>query len=529
MAELTPEQIAKGYYTDISSVEGAIDKFEAQRLAQAKLAKEKQDKLQEKRYQTVKDLNSLFKDRYSATGTVADPIMQKLGEQQKNAVVDAFTLGKISDIDALAYASKAAQDLADKSAQISATGKTIDEAVKNMVQQKPWLKAEVLKKDAQQAAFLGKRKDDGTIEMGQEFNIPDNTVNYVDYVYNQNPGGYTDRGLRDIASRKLWDELTPAQIDIKDKNGAFQKTNLLIPGLQEKTVNGITTIAPTTAPVYEDFTVEKKYDPKTKKTIEVKTPGQFNLEGASPTLVNTMKSIASVKDAMDEEIANIDRYTKQNATTEEGKKLYDIWSNLPIEKKESYAALKLYPSLGTGKSKLGEVEQTAMDKRNLQIAALNKRNETESDKKEAAQYESLTDAYNIAMYNLFDQNAQKKLANIYDQATTTSVILPGQSAPTRVKDLTPIFARGKEKEIVDPKGNIQQFVVGPDGKAYIYKYTKPGGYSFSTEPVRLSQDGKEVPPQVFDLSDLSQRREFFGTATQAMGLSPSRVQSIIGL
>ena len=33
MAELTPEQIAKGYYTDISSVEGAIDKFEAQRLA----------------------------------------------------------------------------------------------------------------------------------------------------------------------------------------------------------------------------------------------------------------------------------------------------------------------------------------------------------------------------------------------------------------------------------------------------------------------------------------------------------------
>jgi hypothetical protein len=242
-----------------------------------------------------------------------------------------------------------------------------------------------------------------------------------------------------------------------------------------------------------------------------------------------MKSIASVKDAMDEEIANIDRYTKQNATTEEGKKLYDIWSNLPMEKKESYAALKLYPSLGTGKSKLGEVEQTAMDKRNLQIAALNKRTESESDKKEAAQYESLTDAYNIAMYNLFDQNAQKKLANIYDQATTTSVILPGQFAPTRVKDLTPIFARGKEKEIVDPKGNIQQFVVGPDGKAYIYKYTKPGGYSFSTEPVRLSQDGKEVPPQVFDLKDASQRREFFGTATQAMGLSPSRVQSIIGL
>jgi len=445
MAELTPEQIAKGYYTDISSVEGAIDKFEAQRLAQAKLAKEKQDKLQEKRYQTVKDLNSLFKDRYSATGTVADPIMQKLGEQQKNAVVDAFTLGKISDIDALAYASKAAQDLADKSAQISATGKTIDEAVKNMIQQKPWLKAEVLKKDAQQAAFLGKRKDDGTIEMGQEFNVPDNTVNYVDYVYNQNPGNYTDRGLRDIASRKLWDELTPVQIDIKDKSGAFQKTNLLIPGLQEKTVGGVTTIAPTTSPVYEDFTIEKKYDPKTKKTIEVKTPGQFNLEGASPTLVNTMKSIASIKDAMDEEIANIDRYTKQNATTEEGKKLYEIWSNLPMEKKESYAALKLYPSLGTGKSKLGEVEQTAMDKRSLQIAALNKRTETESERKEAAQYESLTDAYNIAMYNFYDPKVKEKLAKIYDQATTTSIVLPGQTAATRVIDLTSYICKRKRK------------------------------------------------------------------------------------
>lgn len=528
MAELSPEQIAKGYVTDISGISTALDKVQEQQALREKTRLAQQEKLQEKRYQTVKDINSLFKDRYSATGSVADPIMQKLGEDRKNAVLDAYTLGKISDIDALSYASKAAQDLADKSSQISSTGKTIDEAVKSMVQQKPWLKAEILKKEAQQAAFLGKRKEDGTIEMGSEFGIPDNTVNYVDYVYNQNPGAFTDRGLRDRASREFWDNLTPTQININDKSGAFQKTNLLLPGLQEKTVGGVTTIAPSTQVINEDIVTEKKYNPKTKKTVEIKTPGKFYLEGASPTLVNTMKNIASVKDAIDEEIVSIDRWTEQNANTEDGKKLYDIWKGLPMEKKEAYAALRVYPSLGPGKSKLGEVEQTAQDKRNLQVAAMNK--QTESDRERQNKYNSLRDAYNVAMYNLFDANTQKKVAPIYDQTPTTTVILPGQSAATRVKDLTALFAKGKEKEIVDSKGNIQQFVIAPDGKAYIYKYTKPGGYSFSSEPIRLKDDkNNDVPPQSFDLKDPVQLREFFGTATQPMGVTPSEVQSVLGL
>lgn len=521
--ELSPEQIAKGYYTDISGVGTAIEKMQELQALKTKQAKEQQDK----RYQVVKDLNSLFKDRYTATGTVADPIMQKLGEQQKNAVVDAFTLGKMSDVDALAYASKAAQDLADKSAQISATGKVIDEAVKNMAQQKPWIKSEVLKKEAQKAAFLTKRNDDGTLEVGENFNIPDNTVNYVDYVYNQNPGAFTDRGLRDKANSTFWNEIVPTQLNITDKNGIFRKTNLLIPGLEEKNINGISTIAPSTAPVYEDITVEKKYDPKTKKTIEIKKPGEFYLEGASPTLVNTMKNIASIKDAMDEEIYNTDQWVRQNATTEKGKKLYDIWKDLPYNKKESYVALKLYPSLGPGKSKLGEVEQTAADKRNLQLASLNKR--TEADTERQNKYNSLIDAWNVLNYNRYDQKTQQQLASVYDQTPTTTVILPGQQSPTRVKDLTPLFAKGKEKDIVDSKGNIQQFVLGPDGKAYIFKYTKPGGYSFSSEPQRLTYDNKVVAPQSFDLNNPVEAREFIGSATQSMGLTPSEVKSVLGL
>ena len=71
--ELSPEQIAKGYYTDISGVGNALDKAQEQQMLRAKLEKEKQDKL----YQGLKDVSGALDNKFTATGTSADPILSK--------------------------------------------------------------------------------------------------------------------------------------------------------------------------------------------------------------------------------------------------------------------------------------------------------------------------------------------------------------------------------------------------------------------------------------------------------------------
>ena len=115
MAELSPEQIAKGYYTDISGIGTALDKVQEQEALRAKAKQAQQDKL----YQGIKDISGVFDNKYAATGTSADPILLGKINKQKDALIQGIMSGKVSPSSAYMMASSGVADINNLAGTIS--------------------------------------------------------------------------------------------------------------------------------------------------------------------------------------------------------------------------------------------------------------------------------------------------------------------------------------------------------------------------------------------------------------------------
>lgn len=355
MAELSPEQIAKGYFTDISGVGTALEKAQEQQLLREKLAKEKQDKL----YQGIKDISGVFDNKFAATGTSADPILLAQIGKIKNGLTEGIMNGTISPSAAYMAASGKVADINNLAGTISQYRQNTEKKITELKKDHPELNSEQLLNDAIKSAIYNP-------ETG-EIVAPNSNYDYASTLFNQDRlGRYTDRELLNANNQKVWKDLEGTQGYMK--TGPFTYEHKLKPGqIIVPGRNGGMGIDFESLQVGQENkeNIVNKNGKAVKQIVKV---GGF--PGASDALLYHFEGNRGLKSAAQYELAGLDEVAKNDP--EFAKK----WNELTPEDKYRVAALKYAKSnLGTGGSYIKPADLSAEAQYNLKIRELAQKNE----------------------------------------------------------------------------------------------------------------------------------------------------------
>ena len=333
MAELTPEQIAKGYYTDISGINTALDKVQEQEALRAKAKQAQQDKL----YQGIKDISGVFDNKYAATGTSADPILLDKINKQKNDLIQGIMSGKVSPSSAYMMASSGVADINNLAGTISQYRQNVEKKINEIKKDRPELNTERLLNDSIKSAIYNP-------ETG-EIVAPNSNYDYTSTLLGQDGGRrYVDEDLLNQFNQEEWKKHQVAGTPLSLGGGLVAETKLrpgqvIVPGK-----GGSLDIDFASTPVGSEFK-EKLIMKNGKRVTEKVNVGLF--PGASEELVSYFEPRAGLKRAASYNVAKLDEQAKQNEDF--GKK----WNTLTPEEKYRVAVLDYAKNnLGIGGSEV---------------------------------------------------------------------------------------------------------------------------------------------------------------------------------
>lgn len=350
--ELSPEQIAKGYYTDISGVGTALEKAQEQEALRAKAKQAQQDKL----YQGIKDISGVFDNKYAATGTSADPILLAKINKQKNDLIQGLMSGKVSPSSAYMLASSGVADINNLAGTISQYRQNTEKKISDLKKDHPELNSEQLLNDSIKSAIYNP-------ETG-EIVAPNANYDYASTLFNQDRlGRYTDKELLNINNQKAWKELEGTQGYMK--TGPFTYEHRLKPGqiVVPGRDGGMGIGFESTQVGQEDKeNIVNKNGKAVKQVVKV---GGF--PGASDNLLSHFEGNRGLKSAAQYELAGLEDAAKNDP--EFAKK----WDRLTPEDKYRVAALKYANSnLGTGGSYIKPADLSAEAQYQLRLREASK-------------------------------------------------------------------------------------------------------------------------------------------------------------
>lgn len=333
MAELSPEQIAKGYYTDISGIGTALDKVQEQQALRAKSQQAQQDKL----YQGIKDISGVFDNKYAATGTSADPILLAKINKQKEELIQGLMTGKVSPASAYMKASSGVADINNLAGTISQYRQNVEKKINEIKKDRPELNTERLLNDSIKSAIYNP-------ETG-EIVAPNSNYDYTSTLLGQDGGRrYVDEDLLNQFNQEEWKKHQVAGTPLALGGGLIAETKLkpgqiVVPGK-----GGSLDIDFASTPVGSEF--KEKLIKKNGKTVSEKVNvGLF--PGASEELISYFEPRAGLKRAASYNVAKLDEQAKQNENF--GKK----WNTLTPEEKYRVAVLDYAKNnLGIGGSEV---------------------------------------------------------------------------------------------------------------------------------------------------------------------------------
>ena len=333
MAELSPSEIAKGYFTDISGIGTALDKVQEQEALRAKAKQAQQDKL----YQGIKDISGVFDNKYAATGTSADPILLAKINKQKDELIQGLMTGRVSPGSAYMMASSGVADINNLAGTISQYRQNVEKKVAELKKDRPELNTEKLINDSIKSAIYNP-------ETG-EIVPPNSNYDYTASLLTQDNGSrYVDHDLLNQFNKEEWDKHKVAGTPLSLGGGLVAETRLkpgqiVVPGR-----NGSLDIDFASTPVGSDLK-EKLIMKNGKKVTEKVNVGLF--PGASDDLVSFFEPRASLKRAAFYNVSKLDEQAKQNEDF--GKK----WNTLSPEEKYRVAVLDYAKNnLGIGGSEV---------------------------------------------------------------------------------------------------------------------------------------------------------------------------------
>lgn len=356
MAELTPEQIAKGYYTDISGIGTALDKVQEQEALRAKAKQAQQDKL----YQGIKDVSSVLDNKFTATGTAADPILLSQINKMKGDLTKGIMDGKISPSAAYMTASSRVADVNNLAGTISQYRQNVEKKITEIKKDRPELNSELLMNDVIKAGLFDPQTG--------ELTTPNSNYDYVSTVLDQDrTGRYSDKNLIHKLSAEEFIKTPGFGFTLNLGNGLASEATVR-PG--QKVVRGRQgglEIDYDRIPVgssVQETTVMKNGKP-IKKKVNV---GLF--EGATDQLMNYFEGNRLAKRGALIEMGEMDEYADSNP--EYSKK----WNSLNDQEKYRVAALNYaIKHFGTAGSKVEKPSISAQTQLAMEQARLAKSGE----------------------------------------------------------------------------------------------------------------------------------------------------------
>lgn len=390
MAELSPEQIAKGYYTDISGVSTALDKAQEQQLLRAKLEKEKQDKL----YQGLKDVSGALDNKFTATGTSADPILLAQINNLKSDLTQGIMTGKISPSAAYMMASSKVADVNNLASTVSQFRTNVEKKIAELKKDRPELNQELLTNDVIKQGIFDPQT--GSIV------TPNSNYDYVSTLLNQDKTGrYSDKNLIHKLSAEDYIKLPGSTFTLNLGNG-LETTATVRPG--QKVVRGaqggldVDYDRTRVGESIKETTVMKNGKP-VKKIVNV---GLF--DAAPNELMSYFEGNQLAKRGALMEMGEMDQYAETNP--EYGKK----WNSLSDQEKYRVAALNYADKhFGTAGSKVDKPSISAQTQLAMEQVRLARENKKEdggyvNPVQQALDYAIETGEKNPAKYlRLFDK------------------------------------------------------------------------------------------------------------------------------
>jgi hypothetical protein len=333
MAELSPEQIAKGYYTDISGIGTALDKAQEQEALRAKAKQAQQDKL----YQGIKDVTSVLDNKFTATGTAADPILLSQINKMKGDLTQGIVSGKISPTAAYMTAGSKVADINNLAGTISQYRQNVEKKIAELKKDRPELNSELLMNDVIKAGLFDPQTG--------EIVTPNSNYDYVSTILDKDrTGRYSDKDLIHKISAEEFIK-TPGRSFTLNLGNGIESEATVRPG--QKVVRGkqggldIDYDKLRVGESIQETTVMKNGKP-VKKTVNV---GLF--DAAPDDLINYFEGNRLAKRGALIEMGEMDEYADSNP--EYGKK----WNSLNDQEKYRVAVLNYaVKHFGTAGSKV---------------------------------------------------------------------------------------------------------------------------------------------------------------------------------
>lgn len=462
MAELTPEQIAKGYYTDISGIGTALDKAQEQEALRAKAKQAQQDKL----YQGIKDVSSVLDNKFTATGTAADPILLSQINKMKGDLTKGIMDGKISPSAAYMTASSRVADVNNLAGTISQYRQNVEKKITEIKKDRPELNSELLMNDVIKAGLFDPQTG--------ELTTPNSNYDYVSTVLDQDrTGRYSDKNLIHKLSAEEFIKTPGFGFTLNLGNGLVSEATVR-PG--QKVVRGRQgglEIDYDRIPVgssIQETTVMKNGKP-IKKKVNV---GLF--EGATDQLMNYFEGNRLAKRGALIEMGEMDEYADSNP--EYSKK----WNSLNDQEKYRVAALNYaIKHFGTAGSKVEKPSISAQTQLAMEQARLAKSGENKGYVNPVVQ------AAQIITQNFKDKGAgindPAKLLKLFDKGQMIIGRAPSKDDATNVRPVYGSMKSGKEKNgreyiLVEPLSNqglettIETKYAGPGVQPSVYSNKK---------------------------------------------------------
>lgn len=489
MTELTPEQIAKGYYTDISGINTALDKVQEQEALRVKAKQAQQDKL----YQGIKDISGVFDNKYAATGTSADPILLGKINKQKEALIQGIMSGKVSPSSAYMMASSGVADINNLAGTISQYRLNTEKKIADLKKDHPELNSEQLLNDAIKSAIYNP-------ESG-EIVAPNSNYDYASTLFNQDRlGRYTDKELLSRNNQERWKALEGTQGFIS--SGPFVYENRLKPGQTPYSTGAGMGVEFRSAPVGINY--ENKVYRKNGKTVTEKVNVGFkDLQGADDQLTAHFLGDRGLRSAALYKVEELNDYAKQNE--EFGKK----WNTLDENDRFKVAALDYAKSnLGTGGSFIKPADLSAQAQYQLRL-----REASKGDKEKEVKYSGLLDAWNIV----------RGSANqaVEAQAPVEMLAIGSETNRTPVYDLTNMVSKGSDKNLEDGHGNpIKIYYDKENGRIILNTKRKPSEENNKDETSNLKTE-------FYKAANDREALESFGKIAQSIGVPPSNLLKLI--
>lgn len=474
MAELTPEQIAKGYYTDISGIGTAIDKVQEQEALRAKAKQAQQDKL----YQGIKDVSSVLDNKFTATGTAADPILLSQINKMKGDLTKGIMDGKISPSAAYMTASSRVADVNNLAGTISQYRQNVEKKITEIKKDRPELNSELLMNDVIKAGLFDPQTG--------ELTTPNSNYDYVSTVLDQDrTGRYSDKNLIYKLSAEDFIK-TPGRSYTLDLGNGLATEATVRPG--QKVVKGrqggldIDYDKIRVGESTQETTIMKNGKP-VKKTVNV---GLF--DAAPDDLMNYFEGNRLAKRGALIEMGEMDEYA--NSNPEYGKK----WKSLNDEEKYRVAALNYaVKHFGTAGSKVDRPSVSA----EAQLANMRRRGSGEGGSDYINPIEAMISDYRRG---ITDEN--KLLSHFKDQG-----ILMGYAKDAFDEEGKPLKIYGSPKITngklmitpygsyrgLDSKGNLIRDLRFSDGTPI----TQGRGYDLINRDPKVAEDEANTMMNVY--------------------------------